>query len=213
MIRIQDTFLNRICIAAVIFVVGIAAGVILERSISSDDDSTPSTEEIAEIEEANVEDTSATDATEETAPSAAEEESPKPEVKEEEKPQNNNESEEKPTTPSEVKSIGSYESLSADEKADLKYLKENDAWASSKVKSQRFKDMFTQLNNGNIDCIVNIFSSIDKDYVNGYAIKIANAIPKLSSEEREKAKKLLCEDKGESIKLSWAAKKIGDMAK
>ena len=205
MIRLLDKPLNRICIAAVIFVVGVAVGVILERSIASPDDSSAGTEAIAEndAETINPEENEAETAVKEE-PTETQAEDKKEEPKTEDT---------KPEASSSNQSLGSYESLSEAEKSDLKYMKESDAWSSSEVKSPRFKEMFTQLNNGNIDCLVSIFSGLEKDYVNGYVVRIVADIPKLSSEEREKAKKYLCESKGEAIKLSWAAKKIGDMAR
>ena len=103
--------------------------------------------------------------------------------------------------------------MTADEKDDLAYLKKENKWSPSKVKSQRFKDMFIQLNNGNIDCLIPLFSNLDDKHVNGYVKIIVADIPKLTADEREKSKKYLkVNDKG-NIATSWAAKKIGEMAK
>ena len=103
--------------------------------------------------------------------------------------------------------------MSEDEKADIKYLKSSDTWSSSKIKSQRFKNMFAQLNSGNIDCLNSNFGGYEKDYVNGYALSLISSIKKLSPEEREKAKRFLRESENGNIKMSWAASQIGKMAK
>lgn len=205
MIRLPKINLNSICIGAVIFAVGAASGVLLERAIGSPDVVPADTEATAEADgETAAEDAILAELNESDA---------QPQKESESQPQAPKVEEPKPAPATNVQPIGKYESLSEAEKADIKYLKENDAWASSKVRSPRFKNMFTQLNSGNIDAIITAFSGLEKDYVNGYAKKVISAIPKLSSDGREKAKKFLCEEKGETIKLSWAAKKIGEMAK
>ena len=69
--------------------------------------------------------------------------------------------------------------------------------------------MFTQLNNGNFDCLVTLFGALPDEHVNGYAKALVKNIPNLSAEEREKSRKYLkVNDKG-YIPMSWAAKKVG----
>ena len=205
----RDPFLTKIVVLVVIFVVGFASGVIVERLID------PPTDTVAQNE---------TEATE-SADSAImkelvqEVDAPQQEQPQKQAPVVEQKKEETPapvvTPPApEVAKVSAtaYESLNNEEKADVKYLKSSDSWSSSKVKSPRFKKMFAQLNSGNIDCLDATFKGYDKEHVNGYVVKVIDGVKKLSPENREKAKKYLKEDKGE-IKMSWAAKKIGEMSK
>ena len=209
--RAPSTILTKIVAASVMLVIGFAGGVIFERAISSPEDKV-----VAQTE----------DPIEEGALMAAPSEdtmAPQPETSTEEKQPEEKQPEVKPTeeveennapisTVAENKPVA-YEALSAEEKADMKYLKTSDTWSSSKVKSQRFKNMFAQLNGGNIDCLDAAFGSYERDYVNGYVVNIISSIKKLSPENKEKAKKYLREDDGGEIKMSWAASQIGKMAK
>lgn len=201
--------LAKIVAAAVIFTVGFAVGFIVEHSIGTSDVSeveAPSEKTVAEAgESALIEELSEGDETpEQVQPAEKKEAAPnaEPAPKVEPTPA--------PSVPQPTATP--YTSLTAEEQADIKYLKSSDTWASSRVKSQRFKNMFAQLNSGNIDCLDAIFKGYEKDYVNGYATNVISGIKKLSPEEREKAKKYLREDDKGEIKMSWAASQIGKMA-
>ena len=209
--RAPSTILTKIVAASVMLVIGFAGGVIFERAISSPEDKVVAQTEDP-IEEgalmtAPSEDTMAPQP--ETSTEEKQPEEKQPEVKPTEEVKENNATvstvaENKPTA---------YETLSAEEKADMKYLKTSDTWSSSKVKSQRFKNMFAQLNSGNIDCLDVTFGGYERDYVNGYVVNVISSIKKLSPENKEKAKKYLTEGKVGEIKMSWAASQIGKMAK
>ena len=199
--------ITRIVALVVALVIGIAAGVMIERSLSSD--GVEEVEEIAPEETALLDDT--VTAPETAKPAETPEQAPAAPVQEEQQPAAPTPA--KPAQTNSAKAITSYDALTADEKDDLAYLKKENKWSPSKVKSQRFKDMFTQLNNGNIDCLIPLFSNLDDKHVNGYVKIIVADIPKLTADEREKSKKYLkVNDKG-NIATSWAAKKIGEMAK
>lgn len=203
----KNSLLTRIIIVLVTFAIGIAGGVILERSIASDGDTTVQVgdthEQSALIDTSDS--TQTQQPTNEQQPTEVPEEQPAQETTVAETPA--------PAPAPETNNTTTYESLSDDEKADIAYLKKADRWKASEMKSQRFKDMFVQLNNGNIDCLVSLFSGLDKKYVNGYVIQIVEDIPKLSAEEKEKAKKYLNDKEKGNIAISWACKKIGEMAK
>lgn len=210
----RNPMLTKIAVASVILVVGFAGGVIFERAIASsgvvdDSQAVAKVEEVSDVaseeDELNlpVEDTTGVQddsKTESAMPVSNESEEPPVVV------------EDKTSTASESKNTP-YESLSAEEKEDIKYLKSADTWSSSKVKSQRFKNMFAQLNSGNIDCLETTFGGYDREYVNGYVVNLISSIKKLSPEGREKAKKYLTEGKVGEIKMSWAASQIGKMTK
>ncbi len=201
----KNSLLARIIIVLITFAIGIAGGVILERSVTS----TEEAPEVVAQAETNPEESALIDQpVKEEAKEEPKEEPKKEEPKDEEQPK-----EETPEPEVKVEGVSSYDSLSDDEKADLKYLKDNDTWSSSKMKSQRFKDMFTQLNNGNIDCLASIFGGLDKEYVNGYAIRIAKDLKRVPESKREKAKIYLRESEKGNIKMSWAASQISKMAK
>ena len=209
--RAPSTILTKIVAASVMLVIGFAGGVIFERAISSPEDKVVAQTE-GPLEEgalmaAPSEDTMAPQP--ETSTEEKQPEEKQPEVKPTEEVKENNAT---VSTVAENKPAA-YEALSAEEKADMKYLKTSDTWSSSKVKSQRFKNMFAQLNGGNIDCLDAAFGSYERDYVNGYVVNIISSIKKLSPENKEKAKKYLREDDGGEIKMSWAASQIGKMAK
>lgn len=209
--RAPSTILTKIVAASVMLVIGFAGGVIFERAISSPEDKVVAQTE-GPLEEgalmaAPSEDTMAPQP--ETSTEEKQPEEKQPEVKPTEEVKENNAT---VSTIAENKPAA-YEALSAEEKADMKYLKTSDTWSSSKVKSQRFKNMFAQLNGGNIDCLDAAFGSYERDYVNGYVVNIISSIKKLSPENKEKAKKYLREDDGGEIKMSWAASQIGKMAK
>lgn len=208
----SSSSLTRIVILLVALAIGIAGGVLLERALSSDTVVVASSTEAFEEEPGLLDETSlANEETKIDTPVVSE----ATETKEVEKVV-----EEAPVAPVVVapevnndNGITSYDTLTDDEKADLAYLKKENKWSPKGVKSQRFKEMFNQLNAGNIDCLIPLFSSLDIKYVNGYIKMIILDIPKLTAEEREKSKKLLCvNDKGH-IATSWAAKKIGEFAK
>lgn len=206
----SSTLLRKIVILVVVFAVGLAGGVLLERSLSSDD--TEVAEELVAEETALLDDKQdAKDSSVVVAQESTPQPEPQPEVAQPK-------AEEKVVETPQPKVVGgnaitSYDALTADEKADLAYLKKENKWEPKKVKSQRFKEMFNQLNAGNIDCLIPLFSNLDIEHVNGYVKIIIADIPKLSAEEREKSKKYLkVNDKG-NIATSWAAKKIGEMAK
>ena len=201
----KNSLLARIIIVLITFAIGIAGGVILERSVTS----TEEAPEVVAQAETNPEESALIDQPEDQPVKEEAKEGPKKEEpKDEEQPK-----EETPEPEVKVEGVSSYDSLSDDEKADLKYLKDNDTWSSSKMKSQRFKDMFTQLNNGNIDCLTSIFGGLDKEYVNGYAIRIAKDLKRVPESKREKAKIYLRESEKGNIKMSWAASQISKMAK
>lgn len=209
--RAPSTILTKIVAASVMLVIGFAGGVIFERAISSPEDKVVAQTE-GPIEEgalmtAPSEDTMAPQP--ETSTEEKQPEEKQPEVKPTEEVKENNAT---VSTVAENKPVA-YEALSAEEKADMKYLKTSDTWSSSKVKSQRFKNMFAQLNGGNIDCLDAAFGSYERDYVNGYVVNIISSIKKLSPESKEKAKKYLTEGDVGEIKMSWAASQIGKMAK
>ena len=209
--RAPSTILTKIVAASVMLVIGFAGGVIFERAISSPEDKVVAQTE-GPLEEgalmaAPSEDTMAPQP--ETSTEEKQSEEKQPEVKPAEEVKENNAP---VSTVAENKPVA-YDALSAEEKADMKYLKSSDTWSSSKVKSQRFKNMFAQLNGGNIDCLDAAFGSYERDYVNGYVVNIISSIKKLSPENKEKAKKYLREDDGGEIKMSWAASQIGKMAK
>ena len=209
--RAPSTILTKIVAASVMLVIGFAGGVIFERAISSPEDKVVAQTE-GPIEEgalmtAPSEDTMAPQP--ETSTEEKQPEEKQPEVKPTEEVKENNAT---VSTVAENKPAA-YEALSAEEKADMKYLKTSDTWSSSKVKSQRFKNMFAQLNGGNIDCLHAAFGSYERDYVNGYVVNVISSIKKLSPENKEKAKKYLTEGKVGEIKMSWAASQIGKMAK
>lgn len=197
----NNSMLVRIVVLVVVLFIGIAGGVILERYLSSGDVS--DVEEVVEESETGLLDDKNASIEEELVVA----------------PQPSSESQQSapavvPTQQAnDAAAISAYDALSADEKADLAYLKKENKWSPNKVKSQRFKDMFVQLNNGNIDCLIPLFSNLDIKHVNGYVKIIIADLPKLTPEEREKSKKYLkVNDKG-NIATSWAAKKIGEMAK
>lgn len=196
-----NPYLAKIAIVVVIFVVGFAAGVMLERSMS-----TPEGDVVLAQEE------SAEDALKNELAGEVETESQPMQPSE-----TNTEEPKAQTTPAPVVAVQSsakpFDSLTAEEQNDVKCLKADDVWSSSKVKSQRFKNMFAQLNSGNIDCLDATFNGYSKEHINGYVVNVISSIKKLTPEEREKAKKYLREDDGGEIKMSWAAKKIGEMAK
>ncbi len=205
----SNTLLRKIVILVVVFAMGIAGGVLIERTLSSDG--------VYEAEELVAEETALLDDKQDTKDSSVD-------VNQDSKPQPETEPEiEQPVVENKVEetsqpkvvggnAITSYEGLSEDEKADLSYLKKENKWEPKKVKSQRFKEMFNQLNAGNIDCLIPLFSNLESKYVNGYVKIIIADLPKLTPEEREKSKKYLkVNDKG-NIATSWAAKKIGEMA-
>lgn len=209
--RAPSTILTKIVAASVMLVIGFAGGVIFERAISSPEDKV-----VAQTEDPIEEGALMTAPSEDTmAPqpeTSIEEKQPEekqPEVKPAEEVEENNAT---VSTVAENKPAA-YEALSAEEKADMKYLKTSDTWSSSKVKSQRFKNMFAQLNGGNIDCLDATFGGYERDYVNGYVVNVISSIKKLSPENKEKAKKYLTEGKVGEIKMSWAASQIGKMAK
>lgn len=201
--------LAKIVAAAVIFTVGFAVGFIVEHSTGSSDipDADAQNEGVVADagESALIEELSEGESTPEQAPATKKKEAAS---KAEAAPKV--ESTPAPTAPQTTATP--FGSLTAEEQADVKYLKSSDTWASSRVKSQRFKNMFAQLNSGNIDCLDAIFNGYEKDHVNGYAVNVISGIKKLSSEEREKAKKYLREDDKGEIKMSWAASQIGKMA-
>ncbi len=208
----KNTLLSRIIMVLVTFAVGLAGGVILERSISSGSEAvTAQTEDTHEqsalIDNAKDDSAKVQQPAKDESVDMAEEQPAKEEAKVEEP---------MPApapVPTQVAGgIASYESLSDDEKADIAYLKKADRWKASEMKSQRFKDMFAQLNNGNIECIVPLFANLEDKYVNGYVKQLVEYIPKLSAEEREKAKKYLNDKEKGNIAISWACKKIGEMA-
>ena len=216
----KNSLLTRIITVLVTFAIGIIGGVILERSISSTEEPAPAV--VAEAEAEPEAEAQEVDKHEESAlidQPAEKTEEAKPEVEAEETEEKPAEQpveeveEEAPKAEEPESKATPYESLSEDEKADIKYLKSSDTWSSSKVKSQRFKNMFSQLNSGNIDCLNSIFGGYDKEYVNGYALRLISNIKKLSPEEREKAKRYLRESENGNIKMSWAASQIGKMAK
>ena len=220
----KNSLLTRIITVLVTFAIGIAGGVILERSISSTEEPEPAVvaevETPTEIKEENKHEESAlidqpAKETEEAQPEVEAEKTEEAESQPEEQPAEKAEEvkEEAPKTEETKSKATPYESLSEDEKADIKYLKSSDTWSSSKIKSQRFKNMFAQLNSGNIDCLNSNFGGYEKDYVNGYALSLISSIKKLSPEEREKAKRFLRESENGNIKMSWAASQIGKMAK
>lgn len=195
-----NPYLAKIAIVVVIFVVGFAAGVMLERSMSM-----PEGDVVLAQEE------SAEDALKNELAGEVETESQPMQPSE-----TNTEEPKAQTTPTLVVAQSSakpFDSLTAEEQNDVKSLKADDVWSSSKVKSQRFKNMFAQLNSGNIDCLDATFNGYSKEHINGYVVNVISSIKKLTPEEREKAKKYLREDDGGEIKMSWAAKKIGEMAK
>ncbi len=195
--------LAKIVVASIIFVGGFALGVVVERSISSPvgdavvaQEQSESAEDALKNELAEV-----VPETQPSQPSEEKVEEPAPKVT---------------PTPVAAPAQGNakpFNALTAEEQGDVKYLKSSDVWSSSKVKSQRFKNMFTQLNSGNIDCLDATFNGYAKEHINGYVVNVISSIKKLTPEEREKAKKYLREDDGGEIKMSWAAKKIGEMAK
>ncbi len=205
----SSSMLRKIVILVVVFALGLAGGVLLERSLSSDG--------IDGAEELVAEEAALLDDKQDAEPSATVnvESASQPEAqldasqsvvetKVDEAPQ---------TKVVGENAIASYDALSEDEKADLAYLKKDDKWMPGKVKSQRFKEMFNQLNAGNIDCLIPLFSNLEDKYINGYMKHIVVNIPKLTAEEREKSKKYLkVNDKG-NIAISWADKKIAEMAK
>lgn len=201
----KNSLLSRIIVVLVTFAIGIAGGVILERSINSDSSQSAQTEDTHE-QSALIDTPDSTKAqhpiTEQPAEQPAQEtsvsETPAPVLT---------------PTPTPTTNNISYESFNDDEKADIAYLKKTDRWKASEMKSQRFKDMFVQLNNGNIECLIPLFSGLDKEHVNGYVIQIVEDLPKLSAEEKEKAKKYLNDKEKGNIAISWACKKIGEMAK
>ena len=200
--------ITRIVALVVALVIGIAAGVMIERSLASDD--------FGEVEEAVLEETALLDDTVTTSVPVAVEETPTQapaEPVQDEQHQQLQSASTQPVKTNSANAIVSYDALTAEEKADLVYLKKENKWSPSKVKSQRFKDMFTQLNNGNIDCLIHLFSNLDIAHVNGYVKIIIADIPKLTAEEREKSKKYLKVNDNGNIATSWAAKKIGEMAK
>lgn len=205
----SSSMLRKIVILVVVFALGLAGGVLLERSLSSDG--------IDGAEELVAEEAALLDDKQDAEPSATVnvESASQPEAqldasqsvvetKVDEAPQ---------TKVVGENAIASYDALSEDEKADLAYLKKDDKWMPGMVKSQRFKEMFNQLNAGNIDCLIPLFSNLEDKYINGYMKHIVVNIPKLTAEEREKSKKYLkVNDKG-NIAISWADKKIAEMAK
>lgn len=205
----KNSLLARIIIVLITFAIGIAGGVILERSVTS----TEEAPEVVAQAETNPEESALIDQPEDQPVKEEAKEEPKEEPKKEEPKDEEQPKEETPEPEVKVEGVSSYDSLSDDEKADLKYLKDNDTWSSSKMKSQRFKDMFTQLNNGNIDCLTSIFGGLDKEYVNGYAIRIAKDLKRVPESKREKAKIYLRESEKGNIKMSWAASQISKMAK
>jgi hypothetical protein len=199
--------ITRIVALVVALVIGIAAGVMIERSLSSD--GVEEVEEIAPEETALLDDT--VTAPETAKPAETPEQAPAAPVQEEQQPAAPTPA--KPAQTNSANAITSYDALTADEKDDLAYLKKENKWSPSKVKSQRFKEMFNQLNAGNIDCLIPLFSNLEDKYINGYMKHIVVNIPKLTAEEREKSKKYLkVNDKG-NIAISWADKKIAEMAK
>lgn len=196
-----NPYLAKIAIVVVIFVVGFAAGVMLERSMSSPEG------DIVLAQEESAEDALKNELEGDIATESQPTQQSEQKTVEESKTQ---------TTPMPVVTQSSakpFDSLTAEEQSDVKCLKSDDAWSSSKVKSQRFKNMFAQLNSGNIDCLDATFKGYAKERVNGYVVNIISSIKKLTPDEREKAKKYLREDDGGEIKMSWAAKQIGEMAK
>lgn len=196
-----NPYLAKIAIVVVIFVVGFAAGVMLERSMS-----TPEGDVVLAQEE------SAEDALKNELAGEVETES-QPMQQSEQKTVEEPKAQTTPTPVVAQSSAKPFDSLTAEEQNDVKCLKADDVWSSSKVKSQRFKNMFAQLNSGNIDCLDATFNGYSKEHINGYVVNVISSIKKLTPEEREKAKKYLREDDGGEIKMSWAAKKIGEMAK
>lgn len=216
----KNSLLTRIITVLITFAIGIAGGVIIERSISSTEDApvvaeaeTDAETTAAEAENSHENSALIDQPAEETAAPAEEKTEEPKETTEEPKEEEATPEEEAAPAADDANRISAYESLSADEKADIKYLKESDTWSSSKVKSQRFKNMFSQLNNGNIECLSAIFDNLDNEHVNGYVIRLSSDIKKLSGEKREKAKKFLRESENGNIKMSWAASQIGKMAR
>ena len=205
-LNVYSPHLVKIVVASIIFIVGFALGVVVERSIVSP---------IGDVEVAQEQSESAEDALKNELAEVAPDPQPaqplqQSEVKVEEPAPK--------AVPSPVAtptqgSAKPFSALTAEEQGDVKYLKSSDVWSSSKVKSQRFKNMFAQLNNGNIDCLDATFNGYSKEHINGYVVNVISSIKKLTPDEREKAKKYLREDDGGEIKMSWAAKKIGEMAK
>ena len=177
----------RIAALVVAVVIGLAIGVLLERSLTSGSDSEYSGVD-STAQTAPLDGVTASNGTSQTQSGSA-------------------------AQTSSVAAISSYDALTDDEKADLAYLKKEDKWMPGKVKSQRFKDMFKDLNAGNIECLVSLFSNLDVKYVNGYMAHIVVNIPKLSADEREKSKKFLKVNAEGNIAISWADKKIAEMAK
>ncbi len=205
-LNVYSPHLVKIVVASIIFIVGFALGVVVERSIA-----TP----IGDVEVAQEQSESAEDALKNELAEVAPDPQPaqplqQSEVKVEEP------APKAVTSPVATPTQGRakpFSALTAEEQGDVKYLKSSDVWSSSKVKSQRFKNMFAQLNNGNIDCLDATFNGYSKEHINGYVVNVISSIKKLTPDEREKAKKYLREDDGGEIKMSWAAKKIGEMAK
>ena len=205
-LNVYSPHLVKIVVASIIFIVGFALGVVVERSIVSP---------IGDVEVAQEQSESAEDALKNELAEVAPDPQPaqpsqQSEVKVEEP------APKAVPVPDATPAQGSakpFNALTAEEQGDVKYLKSSDVWSSSKVKSQRFKNMFAQLNNGNIDCLDATFNGYAKEHINGYVVNVISSIKKLAPDEREKAKKYLREDDGGEIKMSWAAKKIGEMAK
>lgn len=203
-VNAKNPFLMRVVIILLLFAVGLAGGVLLERSLSPD--VVVSVASIDEEEPALIEE----DAPEvQPAESVVAEQAPAAETKEVEVQETQSVDSKAVVNEN---TIASYDALSDDEKADLAYLKKENKWEPNKVKSQKFKEMFAKLNNGDIDCLIPLFSNLEDKYVNGYIkIVIAN-LPKLSPENREVSKKYLKVNEKGNIATSWAAKKIGELA-
>ncbi len=212
-----NPLLARIVMIVVALAIGVAVGVLIERGITSSDflfdnasQETALIEDDVFAEVADSEDVSATQKNEDSAENV--QSLPVQVEPEAQQPDAANEQPVSSTVVGGVAAITSYDALSDEEKADLAYLKKENKWEPAKVKSKRFKEMFVQLENGNIDCLIPLFGSLDIAHVNGYVKIIITNIPKLTAEGREKSKKYLRVNDAGSIATSWAAKKIGEIA-
>lgn len=207
----RNPILARILIVIVTFAIGIGAGVILDRSLSSTEEPAVAEAQTEKTDSVKPEESALIDANKTPVMAeevVAEQKDEEVAVPEEPKAEEAPIVEEKPVEEPKAVSM-KYDSFTAEEKEDLAYLKKADKWSPDKVKSQRFKDMFTQLNKGNYDCLVTLFGALPDEHVNGYAKALVKKIPNLSAEEREKSRKYLkVNDKG-YIPMSWAAKNVG----
>lgn len=84
-----------------------------------------------------------------------------------------------------------YRDLTADEKNDVAYMKKNDKWTKSSLKSKKFISAFDDLANVNISNLKRTFSGFQDKHLNLYIKAIISRYPDARPEQKEKFKEIV----------------------